>query len=279
MTAILNGMDFAYVADLVRREAAIVLEDTKGYLVESRLAPVAKRHGLRDVGALVERLRGQPLNGLHAEVVEAMTTNETSFFRDVNPFMALEQHVIPELVRRRHAQRQLSFWSAACSSGQEPYSLALLLRQQFPNLTPWNVRIIATDISAEMLGRAASGRYSQLEVNRGVPASLLVRHFRRDGAYWQISDDIRQMIEFRAMNLVQAWGVLPPLDVVFLRNVLIYFDLETKRRILEKVRRVLKPDGYLFLGAAETTLNIDDSFQRVMVGPAVVYQQIERNAI
>jgi chemotaxis protein methyltransferase CheR len=274
--AVLQQRDFEYVADLVRTEAAIVVEASKRYLVESRLAPVARRHGLDGVGALVARLRAQPRNGLHAEVVEAMTTNETSFFRDVNPFAAMEQEVLPELIRARGAQRQLSIWSAACSSGQEPYSLAMLIRHRFPQLSRWNVRIVASDLSAEMLGRAAAGRYSQMEVNRGLPAPLLVRYFRRDGQHWQIADEVRQMVEFRAMNLIQPWAPLPPLDVVFLRNVLIYFDVATKRQILAQVRRVLRPDGYLFLGAAETTLNVDDAFERVPIGPAVSYRLRER---
>ncbi len=271
MTA-LSTVDFDYVAELVRRESAIVLESTKSYLVESRLAPLARRHGLPGVPELVATLRANRLAGLRTEVVEAMTTNETSFFRDVNPFMALERAVIPDLIAKRAASRQLRMWSAACSSGQEPYSLALLIRQQFPALIGWDLRILASDPSAEMLGRAAAGRFSQLEVNRGLPAPLLVRYFTRDGSSWQISDEIRQMIEFRALNLVQRWSTLPPLDVVFMRNVLIYFDMETKREILAQVRRVLQPDGYLFLGAAETTLNIDDAFERVSIGPAVCYQ-------
>jgi chemotaxis protein methyltransferase CheR len=272
MTATISDVDFAYVADLVHRESAIVLESSKGYLVESRLTPLAKRHGMRGVSELVAQLRSGPQNGLHTEVVEAMTTNETSFFRDINPFAAMERMVIPELVKARAASRSMAIWSAACSSGQEPYSLAMLIRHQFPHLSGWNVRIVASDISAEMLGRAAAGRYTQLEVNRGLPVPLLVKYFRRDGAAWQITDEIRQMIEFRAMNLVQSWGAMPPLDVVFLRNVLIYFDVETKRRILARVRQVLRPDGYLFLGAAETTINIDDAFVRVPHGSAVCYQ-------
>ncbi|QBI21258.1 protein-glutamate O-methyltransferase CheR [Egibacter rhizosphaerae] len=263
--------DFDYVRTLVRDEAAIVVEPGKSYLVESRLAPVARRHGLQTIDRLVQQLRrGSPR--LRDEVVEAMTTNETSFFRDVHPFTSLEERVIPELMQRRAARRQLVFWSAACSSGQEPYSVAMLLREKFPQLASWNVRIVASDISAEMLGRAAAGRFSQLEVNRGLPARYLAKYFQREGAEWQISDEIRRMVEFRAVNLIQPWPRMPPVDVLLLRNVLIYFDHGTKREILARCRQTLQPDGFLFLGAPETTLNVDPAFDRVQHGQTICYQ-------
>jgi chemotaxis protein methyltransferase CheR len=265
--------DLAYLRDLVRERSAIVLDESKDYLVESRLGPVVRRNGLGSLEELVVRLRQSRSGPLHDLVVDAMTTNETTFFRDVHPWTALEQTLIPGLIQARHASRAITFWCAACSSGQEPYSLAMMLRDRFPQIVQqWNVRIIATDLSAEMLGRAAAGRYTQLEVNRGLPAPTLVRHFRRDGAYWQISDEIRQMVEFRALNLCKPWSTMPLYDVVFLRNVLIYFDLQTKREVLERTRAVLRPDGYLLLGAAETTLNFDDRFDRVPIDRATVYR-------
>ncbi|HSK21904.1 MAG TPA: CheR family methyltransferase, partial [Egicoccus sp.] len=180
---------------------------------------------------------------------------------------------LPELIQNRAAQRTLTFWNAACSSGQEPYSLAMMLRDRFPQIVEtWNVRIIATDLSAEMLGRSAAGRYTQLEVNRGLPAPLLIKHFKRDGQYWQINEQIREMVEFRAMNLVDHWPFIPQVDVLFMRNVLIYFDLPTKQEILTKLRGVLRPDGYLMLGTAETTLNVDERFERVAVDRATAYR-------
>lgn len=269
----LSTPDLTFLRELVREQSAIVVDESKGYLIESRLAPVARRNGLGSLADLVTQLRRERHGPLHDLVIDAMTTNETTFFRDVHPWTALEHDFIPKLVEQRRTQRTLTFWNAACSSGQEPYSLAMLLRDRFPQVVAnWNVRIIATDLSAEMLGRAAAGRYTQLEVNRGLPAASLVRHFRRDGAMWQINDDIREMVEFRALNLCHPWPFVPQVDVLFMRNVLIYFDLSTKQEILRRVRTVLRPDGYLLLGTAETTLNVDEQFDRITVDRATAYQ-------
>jgi chemotaxis protein methyltransferase CheR len=205
-------------------------------------------------------------------VVELMTTNETWFFRDLRPFEVLRSSILPELLTRRSDERRLHIWSAACSSGQEPYTMAMIISEHFPQLASWNVRIIATDLSTEILDRARAGRYSQLEVNRGMPAALLVKYFRKVGNEWHISDAIRRQVEFRELNLVEAWLVLPLMDLVFLRNVLIYFDVETKKSIFGRVRRLLRPDGYLMLGGAETTLNIDDAFERTAFDRAGAYQ-------
>jgi len=221
---------------------------------------------------LVARLRAQPFNGLHQKVVEAMTTNETSFFRDVHPFEALKKAVLPELIKKRATERKLNMWCAASSSGQEPYTMAMILREHFPTLANWTVRFIASDISMEMLERARAGRYSQLELNRGMPAPLLVKYFQRQGMEWQIKEDLRRMVEFRQMNLADTWPSLPEMDLVFMRNVLIYFDVPTKKEILGKVRRLLRPDGYLFLGIAETTLNLDGAFERVQFDKSGCYR-------
>jgi len=264
--------DADYIRELVRERSAIVVDANKTYLIESRLAPVARQQGLGNAGDLVAALRRQPRGQLRDLIVDAMTTNETSFFRDPNLWKGLEEEILPQLIEARRPMKALNFWSAACSSGQEPYSLAMLLLDRFPELADWNVRIIATDLSAEMLGRAAAGRFTQLEVNRGMPAPMLVKHFTRTGAQWQISDRVRQMVEFRVVNLVQPWPFLPAIDVLFCRNVLIYFDLETKRDILDKSRNVLRPDGYLLLGGAETTLNVDDRFERVAASRATAYR-------
>jgi len=268
----LSDADFSYVRDLVYQQAAIVIETEKNYLVEARLSPLVRRHGFGSLAELVEKLRSQPSNGLRWNVVEAMTTNETSFFRDVHPFELLKKNVLPELIERRAALRQLNIWCAAASSGQEPYTILMTLRETFPELSTWRVNFLATDISQEVLERCREGCYSQLEVNRGMPAPLLVKYFQKIGTEWQIKEELRRMIDFRQMNLAQAWPVLPSMDVIFMRNVLIYFDAQTKKDILARVRRILKPDGYFFLGGAETTLNIDDSFKRVQVDKTAYYQ-------
>jgi len=201
-----------------------------------------------------------------------MTTNETSFFRDFHPFEDLKKIVLPALIARRSAERELRIWCAASSSGQEPYSLAMLIRESFPKLVSWKVHILATDLSTDILARAREGRYSQLEVNRGLPATLLVKYFEKRGCDWYLRDDIREMVEYQIVNLAGPWPFLPAMDIVMIRNVLIYFSVETKKEILAKVRRVLMPDGYFFLGAAETTFGIDTSFERVQLERATCYQ-------
>jgi len=264
--------DFNYVRRLVLEQSAIVLEEDKGYLVESRLLPLARREGFASLDLLVRRLQAEPFHGLHRQAVEALTTNETSFFRDFHPFEALKKFVLPDLIVRRAATREQSIWCAACSSGQEPYSLAMLVRENFPQLASWKVTILGTDLSTDVLARAREGRYSQLEVNRGLPASLLVKYFQKRGCDWYLRDEIRRMVDYQTVNLAGAWPILPPIDLVMMRNVLIYFGTETKKEILAKIRRVLKPDGYLFLGAAETTFNIDDSYERVQFERATCYR-------
>ena len=268
----LSQPEFNYVRRLVLEQSAIVLEEDKTYLVESRLLPLARREGFASLGLLVQRLQAEPFNGLHRQAVEALTTNETSFFRDFHPFEALKKFVLPDLIVRRAAEKSLSFWCAACSSGQEPYSLAMLIRESFPQLLSWNVSILATDLSTEVLARAREGRYSQLEVNRGLPATLLVKYFQKRGCDWCLRDDIRRMVDYQVVNLASAWPFLPPMDLVMMRNVLIYFGDETKKEILAKVRRVLAPESYFFLGGAETTFSIDDAFERVQLDRATCYR-------
>jgi chemotaxis protein methyltransferase CheR len=264
--------DFDYLSKLVREQSAIVLEPGKEYLVESRLIPLARKEGFDSLGSLVASLRASKFNGIHRKVVEAMTTNETTFFRDLQPFEVLKQIVLPALIEKRSAERRLNIWSAASSSGQEPYSLAMLLREHFPALASWDIGILATDISREMLDRTREGRYNQLEVNRGLPAPLLIKYFQKQGLEWQISEELRRMIEVRELNLAAEWGRIPPIDIVLMRNVLIYFDTEMKKVILRKLRQVLSPGGYLFLGAAETTMNINDSFTRIPFEKTFYYQ-------
>jgi chemotaxis protein methyltransferase CheR len=268
----ISDAEFQYVRDLVYKAAAIVLEDGKAYLVESRLQPVARRLGFASLNEMIAKMRLQSLNGIQWNIVEAMTTNETYFFRDIHPFEMLRKSVLPELIKRRSAQRQLNLWCAAASSGQEPYTIAMILREYFPELLTWKINFLATDVSKEMLARCQEGCYSQLEVNRGLPAPLLVRYFQKIGMEWQIKEEMRRMIDFRQLNLAQSWPALPAMDIVLMRNVLIYFDLQTKRAIMARLSNLLKPDGYLLLGGAETTLNIDDSYKRVQVEKGTFYQ-------
>lgn len=255
--------EFAFVSRFVRERSAVVLEPGKEYLVESRLAPVARALRLGSVGELIGRLRGAPGEEVRARVVEALVTTETSFFRDARPFDTLRTAVLPELVARRAATRRLNVWSAACSTGQEAYSFALVVREHFPELAGWDVRVLATDLSGEVLAKAREGTYTQLEANRGLPAALLLKYFCQHGTGWQLNADVRRAVEFRALNLVRPWPVLPKMDLVFLRNVLIYFDVGTKTSVLNRVARVLNPDGYLVLGGAETVLNLGTPFRRV----------------
>lgn len=271
MTTI-NKTDFDFVRDLVYQRSAIVLDPGKEYLVQARLLNVAQNQGCSSLGELVSRLRTQPVGGLHQKVIEAITTNETSFFRDFYPFEALRKVVVPEILAKRALDQRLTIWCGAASTGQEPYSLAITLMENFPNIPKANLRIIATDINTEVLEQARRGIYSQIEVNRGLPAALLVRYFEKVGTSWQVREDIRKMVEFRECNLIGNWPLLPPVDVLMLRNVLIYFDTETKKTILAKARKVMRPDGVLFLGGAESTLNLDDSFERMALERTTAYR-------
>lgn len=261
----ITAESFEFVATTVRRESAIVLEPGKEYLVESRLLPLARAAGLADVDAFVRRVRGGGGAADRSAIVEALTTNETSWFRDREPFDVLAGTVLPDLLRTRSARRRITVWSAACSSGQEAYTVAMQMAEQVVPLG-WKVDILATDIAPTMLERTRQGRYSQLEVGRGLPAPMMVKHFTRVGTQWQVSDQLRSMVRVQHLNLAAPLPPLPVFDVVFLRNVLIYFDAETKRSVLGRVRRVMAPDGYLFLGGAETTLGVDESWTRTAVG-------------
>ena len=252
---------FGFVSELVRRESSIVLGSGKENLVESRLAPMAREAGQRDVDTFLRALRSSYDPAVGKQVVEALTTNETSWFRDNDPFTTLREVVLPELAQHRPS-RSLRIWSAGCSSGQESYSIAMTALDT-PEVAGWRVEVLGTDLSERMVERARAGRYSQLEVNRGLPATSLVRHFRRAGSQWQIAPELAAAVTFRPLNLTRPFPGLGRFDVVFLRNVLIYFDLASKRDVLDRVRRVLAPDGFLLLGAAETTIGVDDAWERV----------------
>ncbi len=268
----ISGTDVDFISSVVRARAAIVLDRSKEYLIESRLQTLARERGDASVTELVSKLRQAPTGPLRDQVVEAMTTNETSFFRDIHPFRAMQETILPELLVQRGRERALSIWCAACSSGQEPYTIAMLIQELIGADPSWRVRLLATDIDSKMLTRTKEGIYNQFEVNRGLPAQLLVRYFARHGMNYQIDTRLRNMVETKFVNLAEPLPPMPQMDIVFLRNVLIYFDVETKRKILGEVRKVLRPDGYLFLGGAETTMNVDDSWVRQTIGRATVYR-------
>lgn len=268
----ISGTDVDFISQVVRARSAIVLDRSKEYLIESRLQTLARERGDASVNELVLKLRQQPNGPLRDQVVEAMTTNETSFFRDIHPFKALQENVLPDLLVRRGRERALSIWCAASSSGQEPYTIAMLVQELIGADPSWRVRLLATDIDTQMLNRTKEGIYNQFEVNRGLPAPLLVRYFARHGMNYQIDVRLRNMVETKFLNLAEPLPPLPQMDIVFIRNVLIYLDVETKRKILGEIKKVLKPDGYLFLGGAETTMNVDDQWIRHAVGRATVYR-------
>jgi chemotaxis protein methyltransferase CheR len=277
--AALDLPSFEYVRRLVQDNSAIALEPNKEYLIESRLSPLAHEHGLPSVGELIARLQCDPFGSLHREVVEAMTTNETSFFRDLAAFDALRKDILPRLIAARSARKALNIWSAACSSGQEPYTIAIVLREYFPQLREWTIQMIGSDLSRKMLDRAEAGCFPQHEVNRGLPAALLVKYFEKSQLQWKVKLEIRNMVRFVRINLIESWPPLPVFDLVFLRNVLIYFAANAKRKVLNHVRKHLATDGALFLGGAETTLGIDDRWERVNHGKTSTYRLIERQSI
>jgi chemotaxis protein methyltransferase CheR len=266
----LSQAEFTFVSQLVRKEAAIVLAPGKEYLVEARLIPVARAVGSPGVTEFLADLQRRPNPVNQRKIIDALTTNETSWFRDREPFAALTDVVLPELVKARAPSRKVRLWSAASSSGQEAFSLAITMQERLP--PGWNYEIMGTDISTEMVKRAETAEYSQVEVNRGLPAAQLVQYFERAGARWRITPQLRRNVSFRLMNLTTPLPAMQPFDVIFLRNVLIYFDVAVKRTVLQNVARLLRPDGWLFLGAAETTIGIDDNYERVAAGRTSAYR-------
>lgn len=264
---------FTFVADLVRRRTAIELMAGRESHVESRLQPLVRQSGLGGLDEYVNRLRATPWCVEHDRVVEALTTNETAWFRDVASYRALTGHVIPALIddrlRDRRERTTLRIWSAACSTGQEPYSIAMALLDAAPGVP---VRITATDVSQEVLRRGVAGRYSQLEINRGLPAAMLVRHFARSGTEWQLSARVRSMVTFSRHNLLDAVPSGGPFDIVFLRNVLIYFDLETRKKVLHAMCSALRPRGFLLMGAVESAFSIDHAWEPVEMGRGSVFR-------
>jgi len=258
-----SPVQFEFLRDLLRRRTGVVIDDSKQYLVVARLLPIVRQRAIPSLDTLVDRIRKTGDKALEKDVLNAMMTHETSFFRDKSPYETLRQ-LVTEMIPKRSAHRQLAIWSAACSTGQEPYSIAMLLNEHFPDLVAsWRIRIIATDISEPVLARAREGVFSELETNRGLPAELLKKYFRPLQGKWSIVQECRRLVEFRCLNLNGPWPALPPCDVIFLRNVMLYFDVPTRAALVTKMRRVLKPDGALFLGGAETMIGIDTGYDRL----------------
>lgn len=265
--------DFRFIAGMLLRESGVVLESDKDYLIEARLEPLAKREGLESFAELVALLRKHPHRPLIKKMVSALTTHTTSFYRDLHPFEALQEGILPELIQSRTSTRALNFWSAACSTGQEPYSIACMISEHFPELKSWTNYFLATDISVDTLDQARRGSYRLSEINRGMPAKQLLKYFTQTAGEWLVQDEIRRSIDFREMNLASDWPPIPQMDIIFMRNVLIYFGVATKKKILHQTLRVLKPDGYLILGAPETTLGLEDGFEPVTVGKSMVFRK------
>jgi chemotaxis protein methyltransferase CheR len=257
----MTGPDFDNFCRVVREQTGIVLTPEKGYLVSSRLIPIARSEGLAGVPELLAHLRGAPSPVLVQRCVDAMATHESSFFRDGAPFEQLATEVLPTLIAVRQTARTLRIWCAACSSGQEPYTVAMILQEMGAQLSSWRLEIIATDMSEPILSKARAGHYSDFEVRRGLSPERLKRWFVPQGTGWQVAPALRQMVQFRPHNLLQGSAGLGTFDVILCRNVLIYFDLNCKRQILEDLSRALAPDGALYLGSAETVLGVSAAFQ------------------
>jgi chemotaxis protein methyltransferase CheR len=255
---------FAFLRELLRRRTGVVIDDSKHYLVVARLTPIVRQRSIPSLDTLIDRLKSGVDPTLERDVLNAMMTHETSFFRDKSPFETLRQ-LLAELIERRAVHRQLVIWSAACSTGQEPFSIAMLLNEHFPDvLATWRIRIIATDISEAVLARAREGLFSDLETHRGLSPQFLQKYFRPLQGKWSISQDCRRLVEFRQLNLNGTWPMMPTCDVVFLRNVMLYFDVPTRAALVAKMKRAIRPDGALFLGGAETMIGIDTGYDRLL---------------
>lgn len=257
----MNVSDFELIGQILKERSGLALTKEKAYLLESRLNPVARKWNFAGFDELAAAIRNSKDEDLLVDVTEAMTTNESFFFRDQKPFDQFRDVILPQLLERRQAQRQIRIWSAACSSGQEPYTVAMLLKEQAPQLNGWRIDIVATDLSNEILDKAKEGMYSQFEVQRGLPIALLVKYFKQVGDRWQIDAGIRQMVDFKQFNLLNDMASLGRFDVVFCRNVLIYFEPQTKTEVLSKIADLMPEDGFLYLGGAETVLGTTDRFQ------------------
>ncbi len=255
--------DFEFLQKILKEQSGLVLSADKGYLVESRLMPVARKRGLNGLGEMIATLRGGKDEGLRVDVVEAMTTNESFFFRDMKPFESLREVVLPRVVEARKAAgaKTIRIWSAACSSGQEPYTICMILKENPDLLQGLDVEVVGTDISGKIIAKAKTGLYSQFEAQRGLPVQLLVKYFEQVDEHWQIVESIREMVTYRQANLLHDMPYLGRFDIVFCRNVLIYFGNEAKAEVLQRIRTMMPEDGFLYLGGTESVIGITQVFE------------------
>ncbi|MBL4893581.1 MAG: protein-glutamate O-methyltransferase CheR [Emcibacter sp.] len=255
--------DFDLLSKILKERSGLVLSEDKVYLLESRLTPIARKKGMETLDDLINEIRLRRKEDLLSEITDAMTTNESFFFRDNTPFDLFREDVLPGLIQSRATSKRLRIWCAAASTGQEPYSLAIILSEMEAKMPGWKVEIVGTDLSQQVLDKAKAGIYSQFEVQRGLPIKLLMKYFTQAGEMWQISEKIRKMVTYRPFNLLDSFSGLGTFDVIFCRNVLIYFHQETKAQVLDRLRGQMPADGTLFLGAAETVLGLTDKFKPV----------------
>lgn len=257
----------------LQKESGLLLDDSKTYLIEARLEPIASEAGLASIDSLCQQLRLNPNSPLRQKVVDAMTTNETLFFRDMIPFEIVRKVILPELLKTNQKTRKIRIWSAACSTGQEPYSLAMLLSNMDAALAGWDVEILATDLVERVLEKARNGIYSHYEIQRGLPAQYMTRFFDQVGSEWRVKPELKKWIQFRRLNLLSDFSSLGSFDIIFCRNILIYFDAAAKKKALEKMAARLAPNGVLFLGGGETPLGITDQLARIEVDRGVFYRK------
>lgn len=269
----MKGADWSILQDLMSAEAGIQLRSESEPMVISRLERLALDQRWLNYHEVIDRLRQDPWGSTRELVLEALLIHETSFFRDLHPFESLRLEILPTLIAEGMARRTLRCWSAACSSGQEPYSLAMLIAESFPELLSWNLQLSASDLSTEIVERARAGRFRQPEVNRGLPAPYLVKYFRREGLDWVIADELRRRIHFFEHNIFEPCHHLPPQDLIMFRNVLIYFAEERRLQALERVQQALRPGGFLILGAAEAALQKDSAFEQLRLGRTICYRR------
>jgi len=268
----ISAQHYDWVRDYMKRRAAIVLEADKKYLVYNRLLPVALKANLKTVDDLISRVMLSQDGGLTQELVDALTTNETYFFRDVHPFDFMRDTLFPEIIKRRAASRVIRIWSAASSTGQEAYTMAMVLRRHFPQTDGWRFDILGTDLSTAALKKASEGVYTDMEVKRGLPDEYRLRYFKPQGANWVIDPALRAMVSFKQLNLFTPWTGLGPFDLVMLRNVLIYFDAATRKEIVSRVHRVLEPSGVLMVGTSEIIPYAETGYAREQTGATIFYR-------
>lgn len=271
----ISSENFHYIAVLLNQKAGIKLDTSKDYLVESRLAFLVQELGYHSINQLVEAVKISQNSTLKTKVVEALLTHETLFFRDNLLFESLKETILPEIIESRRSLRQIKIWSCACSTGQEPYSIAMLLCEHFSNLASWHIQIVASDLSQKALKKAKDGLYTQIEIDRGLSLLYRNKYLASSGSHWKIDARLQQMVQFQEINLIESLPNLPQMDLIFLRNVLIYFDPPIREQILQKISTVLASDGFLFLGGAETILGLSSRFKRIQKGHCDCYQFID----